>query len=204
MHSYQPSRSRIFFQVLCALGISAGLAGAWMQTGATGLAVAAIIGALYGLVHISDLFRRKPATQVEPQRIDFDVPLVAGAEPADQISVPDPEMPRPQLLAVDDEQPVRQVELVEPASDPAKVSRPGKVPRKGGNRRVRAAKGPASTGLPPTDEARVEGHAPSDPSPPNRAPEPFDALPHTPAAPLFEPESFVRLQQRGTFGRKAS
>lgn len=61
MHSFHHSRGRIFFEVLCALGISASCVGAWMQTGASAMLPAAFVAALYGLVHAFDMVRRGPA-----------------------------------------------------------------------------------------------------------------------------------------------
>ena len=61
MHSFHHSRGRIFFEVSCALGISASCVGAWMQTGASAMLPAAFITALYGLVHAFDLARRNLA-----------------------------------------------------------------------------------------------------------------------------------------------
>jgi hypothetical protein len=58
MHSFQPSRGRIVFQVLCAIGVAASFGGAWLQTGASALLAASAIATLYGLVHFFDLFRR--------------------------------------------------------------------------------------------------------------------------------------------------
>lgn len=68
MHSFHHSRGRIFFEVLCALGISASCVGAWMQTGASAMLPAAFITALYGLVHAFDMARRNLAVArpVEP------------------------------------------------------------------------------------------------------------------------------------------
>ena len=71
MHSFQPSRGRIFFEVLCAIGIAASCGGAWLQTGASALLAAAAVATFYALVHFFDLFRRDPSLAVEPQRIDF-------------------------------------------------------------------------------------------------------------------------------------
>ena len=86
MHSFQPSRGRVLFEVLCALTVSASCAAAWMQTGASALLGACGAAALYGLVHLFDM--RRPATSeaVEPQRVDFEpevpeilLPMIARA-----------------------------------------------------------------------------------------------------------------------------
>ncbi len=71
MHSFRQSRTRILFEVFCALAISASCVGAWMQTGASALLSAAAVSALYGLVHAFDMVGRRTAVAVEPQRIDF-------------------------------------------------------------------------------------------------------------------------------------
>ena len=67
MHSFHHSRSRILFEVFCALAISASCVGAWMQTGAWALLPAAVVAALYGIVHTFDLRRRNSINLVEPQ-----------------------------------------------------------------------------------------------------------------------------------------
>lgn len=60
MHSFHQSRGRILFEGLCALGISASLAGAWLQTEASDLLPAASLVLVYGLVRLSDMTARKP------------------------------------------------------------------------------------------------------------------------------------------------
>ena len=72
MHSFQPSRGRILFEVLCALGWVASFVGAWKQTGASALLVAATVAGLYGFVRLFDLARPEPANAEEPQRIEFE------------------------------------------------------------------------------------------------------------------------------------
>ena len=104
MHSFQPSRGRTFFEVLCAFALAASFVGAWMQTGASALLAAASVAALYGLVHAFDLFRRNPTVAVEPQRIEL--------EPAAPLAAAD-----------------QQLVLAEPASR-AKADRPAKAARK--------------------------------------------------------------------------
>ena len=143
MHSYQPSRSRILFQVLCAFGMSAALAVAWVQTGATALAAGASIAALFGLVHLFDLFRRNPVVEVEPQRIDFDTPLEMPALPVQKESSAPPIAVEPQpvidIVGIE-EQPVGEVVPFEPAPAPVKAGRGAKAARKGGSRRKSASK----------------------------------------------------------------
>ena len=72
MHSFHHSRGRILFEVFCAFAVVASLVGAWRQTHASALLVAAAAAALYGMVHLFDLDRRDPAEATEPQRIDFE------------------------------------------------------------------------------------------------------------------------------------
>jgi hypothetical protein len=61
MDSFHHSRARTLFEVLCAFGMAASCAAAWMQLGATALLAAAGISALYGLVHAFDMARSRPA-----------------------------------------------------------------------------------------------------------------------------------------------
>ena len=46
MQSYYPSRTRIFFEVLCAFAMVTSFVGAWRQTGASALLIAAAVAAL--------------------------------------------------------------------------------------------------------------------------------------------------------------
>lgn len=219
MHSYQPSRGRIFFQVLCAFGISAALADAWLQTGVRGLAAAGLVTALYGLVHFFDLFRRSPAVEAEPQRIDFDTPIEAEPEPVLQSFDPQPLPAEPQFVVADaveeepqyvanvvefvtDDPAVDEMEAVEPVPTPAKASRRPKAPRKGGNRRGSKSLDEETRDLEPADEVEAEASAHSDDNLPEMIPEPPEAPLHSPVAPLFEPEPFGRQPHRATFGRK--
>ena len=71
MHSFHPSRGRILFEVLCALGSQHPAVAHGMQTGASALLAAAAVAALYGLVHLFDLLPRRSVLAVEPQRIEF-------------------------------------------------------------------------------------------------------------------------------------
>jgi hypothetical protein len=66
MHSFHQSRGRILFEGLCALGISASLAGAWLQTEASALLPAASLALVYGLVRLSDM-SRKPVNDAVSQ-----------------------------------------------------------------------------------------------------------------------------------------
>ena len=202
MRSFHHSRGRIFFEVLCAFGISASCVGAWMQTYATAMLGAAAIAALYGLVHFFDMFGRSPAVAepvVEPiTDRQADLPIHREIEVA-----------APAIQPVDN--PV--VEAVEPieATAPASASRRSKAPKKGAARRVKALK-EAKVAEPVTlDELTIADFAPPEPEtaasapaeqPETDAPVPHDEENHAPVVPLFESDPFVR-QQRTVFGRKA-
>jgi hypothetical protein len=204
MHSYQPSRGRILFEVLCALGIAAALADAWLQTDVRGLAAAALVAALYGLVHFFDLFRRNPAVEVEPQRIDFETPVEAETVPVVQSFDPKPLPVEPQLVAevVEDQPSAEDADAPQPAIKPAKASGRVKAPRKGSNRRASKSTDVEATDLAPA--VAVEGEAPAHlgETLSDMAPEPLEAPLHSPVTPLFEPETFGRPAHRATFGRK--
>ena len=112
MHSFHHSRGRIFFEVLCALGMSASFVGAWTQTGASALLPAAAVALLYGLVHMFDMFRRRPAAP-KPEAVE-----VAAEQPVAAV----------QPVLAD---PVPEVtELAEPAPLPARKARQPKASRK--------------------------------------------------------------------------
>ena len=192
MHSFRQSRGRIFFEVLCALAISASLVGTWMQTGASALLPAAAVALLYGLVHMLDMAgRRSGAPNPESVEIaphlradattEFPAPMVASEQPATDDPVPDV------------------ADLTEQAH-PARKGRPPKAPRKAGTRRAGTkAKAQAKVAeLVPATEAKVV----PDEEPAAVVPMPLDEAAHASFAPLFEPEPFVR-QQRAVFGRKA-
>lgn len=187
MHSFHRSRGRIFFEVLCAVGMSASLVGAWMQTGASALLAAASVGGLYALVHAFDLARRAPAVAVEPER----------SEPVEKKDeAPACEPATAPVVAADAPPPVTDV-------DEAQVVEPrrAKAPRKGGARRAKApAKAKVSDPAPAEEPAAADAPAVEEPKIVAIVPE--DDVPHPPVAPLFEAEPFVR-QQRAVFGRKA-
>ena len=205
MHSYQPSRGRIFFQVLCAFGISAALAGSWMQTGATALAAAASIAALYGLVHFFDMFQQRPVIEVVPQRIDFDhSPETESVQLAQVSSAPSVSLdPAPVVDIIGiEELPTVEAEPFEPDLPSAKEGRVGKAPRKGGSRRKKAPQKEEVAVFAPAAEAGRELPSPSEPEFPDSALAPPEPLPHSTVTPLFEPEPFGRPPPRATFGRK--
>lgn len=239
MHSFQPSRGRIFFEVLCAVGIAASCGGAWMQTGASALLAAAAIATLYSLVHFFDLFRREPSVAAEPQRIEFESEAVVETPARQSVSALQArideqltayraveEAPVAELTAPREAQPVEQ-----PAPQPSE-SRPAKAPRKASSRRASVAKKAKAAEPTPVEEKEVVEFAfrdfrgddePTAAEEPKLADEPtvddeptahdemspiddfgHDDEPfHSPVAPLFEPEPFVRKQQRSMFGRKA-
>lgn len=170
MQSNHKSRGRIFFELLCAFGISGSFALASMETQAPALLGAAGIAAFYGLIHFFDMFRRAPTAGAEAPR-----PVaVARPETAPAVSVARPE-PAPPV----------ELEVAEPER-PAEVSLTAPKPKK--KRAARSKSGAGKASAAPA-LATVE---------PERQPE------HPPIAPLFEPEPFVRQQQRAAFGRKLS
>ena len=211
MHSFQPSRGRIFFEVLCAVGIAASLGGAWTQTGASALLGAAGVAALYSLVHFFDLFRRGPSVAAEPQRIEF--------EPEPVIDTPARQDVGAQLARIEKQltayQAVEQAPvvdmalpevtpLVETAEPPPAGKTRTKAPRKASSGRSRASKKTKAAEQPLADIVDYVSDEPIDSRPidagePPAAEEPF----HRPAAPLFDPEPMVRQQQRAMFGRKS-
>ncbi|HEY7005143.1 MAG TPA: hypothetical protein VH392_01535 [Sphingomicrobium sp.] len=90
MHSFHQSRGRILFEALCALGISASLAGAWLQTQASAVLPAAALALVLGLVRMSDMSRRSPdnaAERREEHPIDVPTPWdeSAVAEPVEEV-----------------------------------------------------------------------------------------------------------------------
>ena len=183
MQSFHQSRARILFEVLCALGMSASLVGAWQQTYAPALLAAAGIAALYGVVRAFDMIGRKPASAAA-------VPSKAAPEPV--AAVPSKALPDP--VEAEDAV-IRSWPLPASSLDESKPAEraPAKAPAKK-RRAPKAAK--------PVQEPEVARIAP-EPQPVDIAPEPEAEIDHAPIAPLFEPEPFVRQQQRAAFGRKA-
>lgn len=236
MHSFQPSRGRIFFEVLCAVGIAASCGGAWMQTGATALLAAAGIATLYALVHFFDLFRREPSVAVKPQRTEFEPEAVVETPVRQSVSALQARIDE-QLTAyrVVEEAPAAELTVpheaqsVEQAAPQPIESKPAKAPRKASSRRASAPKKPKATTEPaPVEEKEVVEFAFRDfraDDEPMAVEEPVQTVVdeptahdemspiddfghddepfHSPVAPLFEPEPFVRKHQRSMFGRKA-
>lgn len=207
MHSFHQSRGRIFFEVVCALAVSASCVGAWMQTGASALLPAAAVVLLYGLVHAFDMAGQGSVAPTR-QTVEF-----AVAQPADVAT----EQP------VTDEQVPDAGELAEQAAHPARKGRQSKVPRKSGSRRSGASKAAKIAELAPDEESKVVELVPDekarvaelvpdenpkftelvpDEEPAGVQPMALDEESHFSLAPLFEPEPFVR-QQRTVFGRKS-
>lgn len=225
MHSFQLSRGRILFEVLCALGLVASCVGAWRQTGASALLVAAAIAGLYGFIHLFDLVRPKPTEAIEPQRIAFEpeaetatetklptfsnvvVPFEVIEQPAVQdVVVPFEVSDQPLAASVSIEE-----ADAEPVAHKAKSSRRAKAPRKGNNRRASAPEdvkvaelaspeaAEVAEFLPP-EEAEVAEFASQEELEAAEFPPPEEtAPPHI--APLFEPEPFARMPRRA-FGRR--
>ena len=195
MHSLQPSRGRIFLEVLFALTISASFAGAWFQTGATALLPAAGVSLFYAIVHLFDMRRRSPIVAVEPQRVDFE-PDAQAVQPVHR------EAEEP--VAAVDPQPatepaIQQVDAVKPLAPRTGASRRKGGSRKGNGRRTAAKEAKAAELLTveevPADEAALPEVAEAIEF------EPAEPLAHVPHAPLFEPEPFVRMP-RQAFGRR--
>ena len=180
MHSVRQSRSRIFFDVFCALAISASCVAAWMQTYASALLAAAAVAALYGVVHAFDLGGRRPHPAVDqPESEGAKEPVFdfAAAQPAAASQQPET------AEAVEEAQPA------EPAAPKASRRPRAKGPRKSNTRRAGVA-----------DEAKITELAP--PAEAVALPMPSEEVAHLHIEPLFEPEPFVRMP-RQAFGRKA-
>ena len=184
MSSFRQSRSRIFFDTVCAFGMSTFCAVAWTQIDATAMLGAAAVAGIYGLMRFTDMFQRspvadqgaveEPAIEVEQIAIEPE-PMTPAVErkPVD-LAGPTPEL-KPEVVAALVRKPKRK-----PARKPAKIAAPVEQT---------AADEPASVGQPsaePEQPRAIESE--SDYS--------------APIAPLFEPEPFVRQQQRAAFGRK--
>lgn len=196
MHSFQPSRGRVFVEFLCALAIVASLVGAWRQTQASALLLAAGAAALLGMIRLFDMSRGTPATVEEPQRIGFEPEL-----PAEEAALPGAAQPTA----------AEEVEAVEPSGEVIEFIEPegprtGAGRRKGGSRKGtgrRAAPRKAarivdiSVAEAVDDEAGIDEADSAAAAVEIAVPEPV----HVPHAPLFEPEPFVRMP-RQAFGRR--
>ena len=192
MHSFQPSRGRIFFEVLCAIGVAASCGGAWLQTGASALLAASAIATLYALVHFFDLFRRDPSVAVEPQRIDFTPAGEADLALADEVVAQEPTV-REMVDALELDPRLTEfgearVEPVEPLAVQDDEAVPEKAPRKASRRTSATPK-----------KAKAKQAADTDPA----VAEPMfvEQVTQTHVAPLFEPDPFHRMPRQG-FGRR--
>lgn len=195
MHSVRQSRSRILFEVCCALAIAASFVGAWMQTGAWALLPAAGVAALYGLIHAFDMAGRRDVVSLEPQRIDFATDDQCDALTCDDAAIMTPTAHQPLETGRDAEQ----SEPVTPAIPSEAGSRRTKAPRKSGGRRTKAAKETNVTELAPLEEAETASihHDLAEAD----APVSTDEVTHPHIEALFEPEPFARMPRRA-FGRK--
>lgn len=200
MHSFHHSRGRILFEVLCALAVSASLAAASIQTGASALLLAAAIAALFGLVHLFDLRPPKSAASVEPQRIEFEPELELEPEIHDSLTAnrEAETKPTPVDPQIATQNPEANADLVEAAT-----------PRAGGRRKGGSRKGSGRRAS-PRKTAEVLEFATAEETPQAEVVVPvqteeaadFAEPAHVPHAPLFEAEPYVRMP-RPAFGRKA-
>ena len=186
MQSFHHSRGKVLFEISCALAVSASCVGAWMQTGAWALLVAASIAALYGFSHAFDLKACRPAAAVESANAE---PINVGPD-----GVLSDEWAGVPLTATDDhrasEEAVENASPVEPAMDSTKTKAcRAKGRRKSGDRLTKRAKEAKATTFAPQAKAEI--------STTMMAAEEV----HSPPVPLFEPQPFMR-HTRVTFGRK--
>jgi hypothetical protein len=195
MHSFQPSRGRIVFQVLCAIGVAASFGGAWLQTDASALLAASAIATLYGLVHFFDLFRRDLSRAAEPQRIDFAADGQADLSPVKVEAAPEPTVkdmvealaidPRLTNFAEPEAAPVETVAIPDDGVAQAKVSRKGSRRTASSQKKSKAAE--------PKPQVGVDVAAPHVAT--------IEEVTHVHVAPLFEPDPYVRMPRQG-FGRR--
>ena len=180
MSSFHQSRSRIFFDSVCAFGMSTFCAVAWTQTYATAMLGAAAVAAIYGLMRFTDMFRSAPI-------IEEAVAAEPAVEAVFEEIAPEPAAPVVERKPVDLAGPT-------PELKPEVVAALVRKPKR------KSAKKPAKS-----DEA-IEPPVAREPEP-NIEPEPPAAVEpepdySAPISPLFEPEPFMRQHQRAAFGRK--
>jgi hypothetical protein len=198
MSSFRQSRGRIFFDTLCAFGMSASCAVAWMQTYSTALLGASGIAGFYGLVRFTDMFRRAPSV-VEQE------PALEDTQDVESVPVLEPEVVSEPAAAGAEYHPQVPEPLV-PA--PAKHELPPEVVAALVRKPKRKTKKPAKADRAVEETAASEPTPPKDspPAPERSEPEAVQAHPESeytpPIAPLFEPEPFMRQHQRAAFGRK--
>ena len=207
MHSFQPSRGRILFEFVCALGIVASCVGAWKQTGASALLLAAFVAGLYGFVHLFDMRRPRPvhsadqpAVESAPeQQADIRAFLNAvGPEPVADGEPPfvEPAVARPSI----DVEPAAEGELVEPvAVEPTEPELP-KPRRKGGSRRPKTVEEAVVVEMAAAEPIEIAPVADLQEEPASPWPVAEEET-HPHIAPLFEPEPFARMP-RPAFGRR--
>jgi hypothetical protein len=200
MHTFQPSRGRILFEVLCAVGIAASCGGAWIQTGASALLAASSLATLYGLVHFFDLFRSAPAVAVEPQRIEFAADGQADLSAVEEVADVEELVPETVVAIEPLSRTDNLVEIAEPVEPPAPKARRAKVSRKGGASPATAPKKAKTAEVAIADVAKVAGPSLAEVAEVAGTVilEPAAPVPH---APLFEPEPFARMP-RQSFGRR--
>ena len=187
MSSFHQSRGRIFFDSVCAFGMSAFCAVAWTQTYATAMLGAASVAGIYGLMRFTDMFRRAPAG-AEPVMAE---PFVA--EPAVHEEVPSqPVSPAAERKSVDLAGPTPELK---PEVVAALVRKPKRKAAKKPAKAVEAVEQPIPSAPEPVEVVKIE------PEQPTAVVEP-DPDYSAPIAPLFEPEPFMRQHQRAAFGRK--
>ena len=182
MSSFHQSRSRIFFDSVCAFGMSTFCAVAWTQTYATAMLGAASVAGIYGLMRFTDMFRRapvieeavaEPVLELEEAIVPEPAAAVIARKPVD-LAGPTPEL-KPEVVAALVRKPKRKT-----AKKPAKAEEP--------------VEQPIASASEPVERPEV-GHD----QPTAVEPEPDYSAP---IAPLFEPEPFMRQHQRAAFGRK--
>ena len=184
MSSFHQSRGRIFFDSVCAFGMSAFCAVAWTQTYATAMLGAASVAGIYGLMRFTDMFRHSPvidevvaaehaADVIVEEVAPESVAPVIERKPVD-LAGPTPEL-KPEVVAALVRKPKRKA-----AKKPAKAEEPVEQP---------IASAPQPVERP---EVEHDQSAAVEPEPDYSAP----------IAPLFEPEPFMRQHQRAAFGRK--
>ena len=181
MSSFHQSRGRIFFDTLCAFGMSASCAIAWEQTYATALLGAAGVAGLFGLVRFTDMFRR---TSIIAEAV--------AAEPAIEADVAEEIAPEPRAPVVER----KSVDLAGPTPElkPEVVAALVRKPKRKSSKKPVSADEAVEQSVAHEPEPKVE---PELPTAAEREPD-YSA----PIAPLFEPEPFMRQHQRAAFGRK--
>lgn len=212
MHSFHRSRGRILFEVACALTISASCVGAWLDLGVSAFLPAAAVSALYALVHLFDLRDRKPAVAFAAPAVELDVESQGDLLAYADAPAPAPVVePAPSIVElVENAAPAVEPEP-EPVADVEAYDEPVPTPKPRSRKRKSTKKAEPVAKVEPVDEPE-----PAVDSEPTVEAEPFTEVEssesevchepedHAPVTPLFEPEPFVRQQQRAVFGRKAS